>query len=155
MKSLKKIKSLKNLKISLILLWLVLTLSMAVWWMILILRLISNISTEGEVIRFQNMVVWEGLSWMALLLFGGISLLFYVIREQKQAQKFKAFVASFTHDLKTSLTSLKLQAESLKEDLGEGLHALASSSISGYGSFGASTRELSISSSWNHSETLL
>lgn len=53
---------------------------------------------------------------MILLLVGGVALSFYVVREQRQVKQFKTFVASFSHDLKTSLTSLRLQAESLKED---------------------------------------
>ena len=37
-------------------------------------------------------------------------------REQQQNKKLKNFLASFSHDLKTSLASLRLQAESFQED---------------------------------------
>ena len=112
------LKVLKNIKIVLILLWTALTLSMSAWWMILILNLVEKLPKESGVLSLKNMIIWEGLAWVALLLFGGIALMFYVVKEQKQSQKLRSFFASFTHDLKTSLTSLRLQAESLKEDLG-------------------------------------
>lgn len=108
-----------RLKMFLIFLWLVFTLSMAGWWVVFTLRLIKQPPEITDVARLENMILWEGLAWIVLLLISGMALVYYVMREQRQVERFKAFVASFSHDLKTSLASLRLQAESLKEDLGE------------------------------------
>ena len=108
-----------HFKIFLILLWLALTLSMAGWWMLFTFKLIEESSAATDVLRLKNMIFWEGLVWMVLLLVGGVTLSFYVVREQRHVKQFRFFVASLSHDLKTSLASLRLQAESLKEDLGE------------------------------------
>ena len=39
-----------------------------------------------------------------------------------RSEQIKVFFAAFTHDLKTSLASLRLQAESLQEDLKDSEH---------------------------------
>src|SRR5262249_35659005 len=41
---------------------------------------------------------------------------YYARREQKRHAQVEAFFAAFTHDAKTALASLRLQAESLRED---------------------------------------
>jgi hypothetical protein len=48
---------------------------------------------------------------------GGIALLVAIRFEQRRRRDLRAFFMAFTHDLKTSLTSLRLQAEALREDL--------------------------------------
>ena len=49
---------------------------------------------------------------------GGLALFYYAKREQKRHAQVEEFFAAFTHDAKTALASLRLQAESLKEDFG-------------------------------------
>ncbi len=99
-------------------LWVLLTLSLAIWWLINGLRLLESPSlTEVEVTRYRFMLITEGITWMILLVLGGATLIYFVLKEGRKNLETKKFVASFSHDLKTSIASLRLQAESLKEDV--------------------------------------
>ena len=105
-------------------LWIALTVSMASWWMVFSLeeaRQLSALSDPAAVrlSRVQRMLVWEGSSFIGLLVVGGIALVIAVRREQLQQRAVESFFMAFTHDLKTALGSLQLQAESLREDLPE------------------------------------
>jgi len=50
------------------------------------------------------------------LIGGGAALFYYARREQKRHAQVEEFFAAFTHDAKTAIASLRLQAESLRED---------------------------------------
>lgn len=99
-------------KIIAVVVWIATTLAMAGWWFIFALRLIGESSD-----RQHRMLITEGGFLFILLLIGGLTLLYYISRETKRANQVQIFFSSFTHDLKTSLASLRLQAESLEEDL--------------------------------------
>ncbi len=106
-------------------LWLLFTLAFAGWWLILGLRqleqigeLMNHISPALE--RHRRMMIWEGTAWLLLLAAGGCSLIWLLLREDRRSQALKEFFSSFSHDIKTSLASLRLQAESLQEDLNAG-----------------------------------
>src|SRR5437763_797187 len=101
--------------------WILLTVSLATWWMIFGLeqarRLRDLQGPQAQALQtVQRMLVWEGGSFIALLLVGGVALLISVRAEQKRQREIEAFFMAFTHDLKTALASLQLQAESLRED---------------------------------------
>ncbi len=109
-------------KFYLILFWLLFTTIFAVWWMILGLghvELLAKLLPQQETqwIAQRRMLFWEGLTWITLLLIGGFTALYFLMREIGHLENLKRFFASFNHDVKTSLASLRLQAESLKEDL--------------------------------------
>ncbi len=111
-----------SLKLVFILLWLVLTLSLAVWWMFFSLNILSEyqpiLPLEAErIMGMETMLRWEGFFWMLLLFVGGMALVYLAIRDDFHRRNLEKFVASFSHDLKTSLASLRLQSESLKEDI--------------------------------------
>jgi signal transduction histidine kinase len=69
--------------------------------------------------QVQRMLVLEGAVLIALLVGGGVALVVAVWREQARQRAIEAFFMAFTHELKTALASLQLQAESLREDLGD------------------------------------
>src|SRR5438132_12943730 len=69
-------------------------------------------------LKDYQMLLWEGGILIASLLGGGLALFYYARREQKRHAQVEEFFAAFTHDAKTALASLRLQAESLREDLG-------------------------------------
>lgn len=112
--------------------WIVTVLALGTWWGSLILKharrieeleIISGIFKPGNLegvqstwMRTQRMVYWEmGFFFLLLLL---ISFLLVVIywRDFLRSRAIQAFFASLTHELKTPLTSIRLQAESLPSD---------------------------------------
>jgi|SRR5579871_66588 len=101
--------------------WIALTVSMATWWMIFGFEQAHRLKESGapqaaELDRVQRMLVWEGTTFIALILAGGVGLLVSVRREHARQREVEAFFMAFTHDLKTALASLQLQVESLIED---------------------------------------
>jgi signal transduction histidine kinase len=86
--------------------WLVFTVSLASWWLSVGLSLTNR----------HTMFLWEGGAFILVLLGGGIAILVAIRREDRRRQALEMFFMSFTHDLKTSLASVQLQAEGLRED---------------------------------------
>ena len=112
-----------RIKILLVALWVTFTVTLAAWWMIFGLRqldLLSQFHVEqaDRLQRQYQMLFWEGGILIASLVGGGLALYYYARREQKRHAQVEEFFAAFTHDAKTALASLRLQAESLKEDFG-------------------------------------
>lgn len=120
--------------------WLVTTVALASWWMLFGLQQLDRIydvavhqseqsspersaaqleERHQEILRHHRMLTSEGAVLIFLLLVGGGSLLYFIQTEVRRARKIQEFFAAFTHDMKTSLASLRLQAESLEEDLRE------------------------------------
>lgn len=108
--------------------WLMTTLSLATWWVIFNFRQVEelksyHLSDLESYIRKQHMLVYEGLFLFGLLLIGGIGLYSLLFRERRLNETIRQFFAAFTHEMKTSLASLKLQAESLQEEVSEDTEA--------------------------------
>src|SRR5438445_3601734 len=107
--------------IALVGLWVAFTVTLAGWWLVFGLRqldLINQSNLEGAVQlhRHYQMLLWEGGILIVSLIGGGMALFYYARREQKRHAQVEGFFAAFTHDAKTALASLRLQAESLRED---------------------------------------
>ena len=103
-------------------LWVAFTVTLAGWWLVFGLRqldLIKRLSLEGapDLHHYNQMLLWEGGVLIASLIGGGLALFYYAWREQKRHAQVEEFFAAFTHDAKTSLASLRLQTEALREDL--------------------------------------
>src|SRR6266576_4337125 len=110
-----------RLAIFLVALWVVFTVTLAAWWLIFGLRQLdlinqSNLENAVQLNRHYQMLLWEGGILISSLIGGGLALLYFARREQKRHAQVEEFFAAFTHDAKTALASLRLQAESLKED---------------------------------------
>lgn len=86
--------------------WLVFTVSLASWWLRVGLELTNR----------HTMFLWEGATFILVLVCGGVAILVAIGREDRRRQALEMFFMSFTHDLKTSLASVQLQAEGLRED---------------------------------------
>jgi signal transduction histidine kinase len=110
--------------------WLVFSVALAIWWLIFGLQqsarltdlartASASVSAEiaNEVARQHRMLMSEGVTLIILLLCGGAALLWSIGTDLKRARRIQEFLAAFTHDLKTSLSSLRLQTEALEEDL--------------------------------------
>jgi two-component system phosphate regulon sensor histidine kinase PhoR len=113
----------ERVKILLVALWVTFTVTLASWWLIFGLRQLDrlnqlHVEQADQLQKHYQMLLWEGGILIAALIGGGLALFYYARREQKRHAQVEEFFAAFTHDAKTALASLRLQAESLKEDLG-------------------------------------
>lgn len=103
-------------------LWAVLTVSLASWWVIFSLQQIeraAQLSSEAshDLVRYQKMLLWEG-AFLLLLLIGGAAILAWTMyRELRETRRTQQFFAAFTHEIKTPIASLQLQAEILTEQM--------------------------------------
>src|SRR6266850_8009717 len=79
----------------------------------------GNLENAVQLHRHYQMLLWEGGILIASLIGGGLALFYYARREQRRHAQVEEFFAAFTHDAKTALTSLRLQAESLREDFAD------------------------------------
>jgi signal transduction histidine kinase len=114
--------------IALVGLWVVFTVTLAGWWMVFGLRQLDllnrmNLEAGADFHRHYRMLLWEGAILIGSLIGGGLALFYYARREQKRHAQVEEFFAAFTHDAKTALASLRLQAESLREDFGNAEHS--------------------------------
>lgn len=99
-----------NLKIILALIWSLFTTSLIVWWWVWALKLSSQISENKH-----NMIIYEGITLIAIVVIGSVFLIGYVWQDYKRQQKLRLFFSIFSHDIKTSISRLRLQAEVLEE----------------------------------------
>ena len=100
--------------------WLIFTASLATWWIIFSYRQIGRlaaIESSGELVRHQTMLLYEGATLLLCLLAGGVALLYLTVSASRKNRQIAEFFAAFTHELKTPLASLRLQAELLSERL--------------------------------------
>ena len=102
--------------------WFGFTFSLAIWQAIFshrtLLQLSSLNSEDAEVLaRHTRMVRMESLTLVGLLVIGGFALTMLLRREREAGERLREFFATFTHELKTSLSSLRLQAEVLEDSL--------------------------------------
>ena len=100
------------------LVWLALTVSLASWWMVVGLRLTSGTPEQGTLSSadLRRMFIWEGATFIGLLVAGGAAIVVAIRREHRRRLVLETFFMAFTHDLKTALSSVQLQAEGLRED---------------------------------------
>src|SRR5206468_7337264 len=110
-----------RIKILLVALWVTFTVTLAGWWMIFGLRQLDrlnqlHVEQADQLQKHYQMLLWEGGILIASLLGGGLALYYYARREQKRHAQVEEFFAAFTHDAKTAIASVRLQAESLRED---------------------------------------
>lgn len=99
----------KNIKLWLALVWLAFSTAMVLWWWILVLSEIKEPSKH-------SMLISEGIFFLVAILIGGGALISLLIKDQNRHLQLKNFFHLFSHDLKTSISRLRLQAEILKED---------------------------------------
>lgn len=92
------------------LVWLAYTVAMAAWWLTVGISLTDR----------RTMFLLEGSTFFVVLVAGGLALIVAIRREHRRRQVLEMFFVSFTHDLKTSLARVQLQAEGLREDWPDG-----------------------------------
>jgi signal transduction histidine kinase len=100
--------------------WVVFTVSLSCWWVYFGFEQIRRLTSlgyghENDLVRYQRMLMFEGGALLLSLVAGGLTLAYYMYREVKQGDQLKSFFLAFTHDTKTSLAAVQLQAELLRE----------------------------------------
>ena len=98
--------------LSLLLIFLLLALGL--WWLYLITHmenpLVSNIA---------SMVKWEGGTFIVLISLLWVIFIYQYFKDQKRNQMIRDFFATMTHELKTPLSKIYLQAEVITEITGK------------------------------------
>lgn len=106
--------------------WLAMVCLMGAWWANLILRMATKIGeleasagvrSSQELDRIHRMLFWESSSFFALLVLSAALLVGLYRRDLARMRGSQALFATFTHELRTPLASIRLQAESLAQNL--------------------------------------
>ncbi len=79
---------------------------------------IFNQVAEDQWHRTQRMLFWESTFFLVFLFLSTGFIFWFHMRDQRRTRAMQAFFASLTHELKTPLTSIRLQAESIADHLG-------------------------------------
>ncbi len=99
-----------------------------IWWATLIMKLSRKISelevktgvsaqtASVELLKTERMLFWETSSFVVFVIIVTAFLSWLYLRDLKRSRAIQAFFASFTHELRTPVTSIRLQAESIAEN---------------------------------------
>lgn len=110
------------------LLWVVMLLGLGSWWLYLVFKLHTTLSALnlpelGSQKRFLNMMKWEGSFFFIFLVLLGSSLFIMYFRDMRKSKAMQAFFSSLSHELKTPLASMRLQAEVIKDLIEDETHS--------------------------------
>lgn len=97
-------------------------LSLGAWWLHLIVKYGEQVDALGGQVNgpsVAKMVKWEGATFFTVLILLSFSFVMLYLKDQKKTKGLQAFFASMTHELKTPLASIRLQAEVLHENIEE------------------------------------
>ncbi len=92
------------------------------WWLFLVFKLANKLNELNHPLVKGNlltMVRWEGVSFISFLFLVVMGLIYVCLLDFKRNNSLQAFFASFTHELKTPLASIKLQSQVVSEFLNE------------------------------------
>jgi signal transduction histidine kinase len=110
------------------LLWVFMLLGLGSWWLYLVFKLHYTLSSLnlpelGSQSKFLNMMRWEGSFFFIFLVLLGGSLFVMYFRDMKKSKSMQAFFSSLSHELKTPLASMRLQAEVIKDLIEDESHS--------------------------------
>jgi signal transduction histidine kinase len=108
--------------------WMILVILLGGWWLYLVFKFASVLETLKapgieSMSSIVNMIRWEGLTFIVLMILLAVSLFLIYMRDIKKTRSIGAFFASLTHELKTPLASMRLQAEVLKDLIQDEAHS--------------------------------
>lgn len=103
-------------KSAFVLLWILFTTSMIGWWWFYGIEQISMPLESLDLDKRRRMLFWEGSFFLLAQVLGGIMMFYLMKREETKHKSIRNFFAGFSHDLKTSISRLRLQSEVLSED---------------------------------------
>ncbi|MFZ4713495.1 MAG: sensor histidine kinase [Bacteriovoracaceae bacterium] len=104
----------KRWLLGLTILWMTTILALGVWWLFLLVKFSTILNASNQLpsgVNFVRLVKYEGGSFLLLLILISSTLIYLYFQELKQTNSVRAFFASLTHELKTPLASMRLQAE--------------------------------------------
>lgn len=110
-----------NILIYLTFLWAITILLLGSWWLYLIFTygtIIEKYTLNNGSFKLNNfvsLIKWEGGAFLCLLILLSGTILFLFIKDQKKTKSLQAFFASLTHEMKTPLASIRLQADVIDE----------------------------------------
>ena len=91
------------------------------WWLYLLFELGAELGelegTALEYTRLIRMLELEGSTFVIVLFTGGVFAGWVYLQDLKKSRSIQAFFSSLTHELKTPLASMRLQAEVIEEML--------------------------------------
>lgn len=86
------------------------------WWLYLVFTLAYKLKEMHSPILKGNLVMmvqWEGFTFLTMTLLVGIAIFYFFYQDNKKTRATQLFYASLTHELKTPLTSMRLQSQVL------------------------------------------
>ncbi len=99
--------------------WLLIVLTMGIWWLYIAFTLANHIDNEqiSNIFssNFYRMLRWEGGFFLALLTITTSAVLFLFLRDHKNSTSLQKFFASLTHELKTPIANIRLQSQFLSD----------------------------------------
>src|SRR5690606_24868153 len=110
------------------LLWVFMLLGLGSWWLFLVFKLHATLTALdlpelGSQSSFLNMMRWEGSFFFIFLVLLGSSLFTMYFRDMRKSRSLQAFFSSLSHELKTPLASMRLQAEVIKDLIEDESHS--------------------------------
>jgi signal transduction histidine kinase len=89
------------------------------WWLYLLFGLserLAQLEVQTSGPNIVRLIKWEGSAFIILLFIIIVSHTVLFIKDQKKNKAIHAFFAGLTHELKTPLASIRLQAEVIKDE---------------------------------------
>ena len=111
-----KIRTHPHFKLFFLTLWLTFTSAMVIWWWV---HAITDFKTATDnfedALKNDRMIMWEGSAFLMAIFVAAYSLWIFIKRDVLRHNQLKMFFNSFSHDIKTSITRLRLQSEVLQD----------------------------------------
>lgn len=110
-----------DFKLALSVVWMIFTVALAVWLLIFQSRLFGSleqieIPQARQILQHHKMVFYEMTTMIFALIVGGVALFYLIFSERTYSEQIRQFFAVFSHELRTSLTRIRLQADGLLVD---------------------------------------
>lgn len=99
-------------------LWFVLIAALTTWWWLLSLRQLEamkSLMSADEYARSHRMIMSEGLFFLLAVIVGGAGLILLAKKDLERQEQIRLFFGNFAHDLKTSISRLRLQSDLLRD----------------------------------------
>lgn len=110
-----------DFKLALSVVWMIFTVALAVWLLIFQSRLFGSleqieIPEAQQILQHHKMVFYEMTTMIFALIIGGVALFYLIFSERTYSEQIRQFFAVFSHELRTSLSRIRLQADGLLVD---------------------------------------